>query len=127
MVARVLSSQQMAVTQVVTGPLTDALLDAAWFAVTVFSTVATECAMRGIPCFLCKWLEYSFYGYIDQFVRFGAGIGLNDPSEISKIPQRLEEYEADPGVSTNLWQPVEAERLNDLLSSFSRVFNKASA
>jgi hypothetical protein len=127
MVKRVLSAQQLKVTQIVSGPLTDALLDETWFAVTVLSTVATECAMRGIPCFLCKWLEYSFYGYIDQFIRFGAGIGLNDPSEISKIPQRLEKYEADPGVSENLWQPVEAERLNDMLSLSPRVFSKVSA
>jgi hypothetical protein len=126
-VARVLSARQMDVTQIVSGPLSDALLDETWFAVTVLSTVATECAMRGIPCFLCKWLEYSFYGYIDQFIRFGAGIGLNDPSEISKIPQRLEKYEADPGVSENLWQPVEAERLNDMLSLSPRVFSKVSA
>ncbi len=127
MVARILSSRQMKVTQVIAGPLTGALLDATWFAVTVLSTVATECAMRGIPCFLCKWLEYWSYGYIDQFVRFGVGISLSDPSEIKKIPQRLEEYEADPGVSANLWQPVEAERLNELLNCSPKVFSKVPA
>ncbi len=127
LVKRVLPPHQLKVARIVSGPLTDALLDETWFAVAVLSTVATECAMRGIPCFLCKWLEYSFYGYIGQFVRFGAGITLKDPNEISKIPQYLETFEADPGVSENLWQPVEAERLSDMLSLSPKIFSKVSA
>jgi hypothetical protein len=119
MVKRVLSSRQMGVTQVVAGPLTSSLLDEAWFGVTVLSTVAMECAVRGIPCFLCKWLEYSFYGYIDQFIRFGVGIGLNHPSEIVKVPQYLETYEADPAVPTNCREAIRAERLMTLLTSSS--------
>ncbi|MFY9908679.1 MAG: hypothetical protein WCF22_15830 [Candidatus Sulfotelmatobacter sp.] len=121
MVKRVLSLQQMRVTQVVAGALTDALLDATWFGVTVLSSVAMECALRSIPCFLCKWLEYSFYGYIDQFIRFGVGIGLNNPSEIMKIPQHLETYEADPGVAANCWQPAAADHLMSLLTSSPRL------
>jgi hypothetical protein len=121
MVKRVLSSHQMAVTQVVAGPLTDALLDATWFGVTVLSTVAMECAVRGIPCFLCKWLEYSFHEYIDQFIRFGVGIRLNDPHEIIKIPQCLEKYEPDPAVRANCWEPIRAERLMTLLTSSKRL------
>lgn len=121
MVKRVLSSQQMAVTQVVAGPLTDSLLDATWFGVTVLSTVAMQCAIRGIPCFLCKWLEYSFQGYIDQFIRFGVGIGLNDPSEIAEVPQYLKKYEADRAVQANCWEPIRAERLMTLLTSSTKL------
>jgi hypothetical protein len=117
MVKRVLSSRQMAVTQVVAGPLTDALLDATWFGVTVLSTVAMECALRGIPCFLCKWLEYSFYGYIGQFIRFGVGIGLSSPGELTMIPRYLESYEAGPGVAANCWQTAVPDRLISLLTS----------
>lgn len=121
MVKRVLSLQQMRVTQVVAGPLTDALLDATWFGVTVLSSVAMECALRSIPCFLCKWLEYSFYGYIDQIIRFGVGIGLNKPSEIMKIPQHLETYKADAGVAANCWQPAPASHLMSWLTSLPRL------
>ena len=120
-VKRVLSPQQMEVAHVVDGLLTDALLNATWFGVTVLSTVAMECALRGIPCFLCKWLEYSFYGYIDQFIRFGVGIGLNHPGEIMQVPEYLEKYEADPSVPANCWQPVEPDRLMNLLSCSRKV------
>ncbi|MGC1371796.1 MAG: hypothetical protein WA824_06620, partial [Candidatus Sulfotelmatobacter sp.] len=117
MVKRVLSSRQMKVTQIVDGSLTDSLLDATWFAVAVLSTVAMECALRNIPCFLCNWLEYSFYGYIDQFIRYGVGVRLNGPSEIVKLPEYLEKYEPDPAVLANCWEPIRAERLMTLLTS----------
>lgn len=127
MVKKVLSAQQMAVTQVIDGPLTDALLDVTWFGVTVLSTVAVECAVRGIPCFLCQWLEYSFYGYIEQFIRFGAGIGLTDPGEIRKIPQHLQKYEPDPVVAANCWQPIRAERWLSLIVSSSNACAAAAS
>ena len=44
------------------------MLNKTWFGVTILSTVVVECALRGIPCFLCAWLESWPYGYIDQFV-----------------------------------------------------------
>ncbi len=69
------------VTLLVSGPLTEDLLAKAWFGITILSTVATECAVRGIPCFLCKWLESWPYGYVEQFIRFGVGIGLNHPEK----------------------------------------------
>lgn len=127
MVKRVLSSQQMTVTQVVDGPLTDSLLDATWFAVSVLSTVAVECALRNIPCFLCNWLEYSFYGYIDQFIRYGVGIRLNGPSELLKLPEYLEKYEPDPAILANCWEPIQAERLLSLFTSSPKVFARAAS
>ena len=126
-VARVLSPAQMEVTQVVAGPLTETLLDATWFAVTVLSTVTTECAVRAIPCFVCKWLEYSFYGYIDQFIRFGVAIGLNDPSEIKNVPQYLDNYAADPGAPANCLQPISTDRLRSLLALASKACTAAAS
>jgi hypothetical protein len=115
--ARILSAQQKSVTRIVSGPLTEDLLAKAWFGITILSTVAIECAIRGIPCFLCKWLEFWPYGYVEQFIRFGAGIGLNDPSEIQKIPQYLQQHPVSADVGENCWQSAAAGRLRELLSS----------
>ena len=115
--ARILSAEQKGVTRIVSGSLTEDLLEKSWFGITILSTVALECAIRGIPCFLCKWLESWPYGYVEQFIRFGAGIGLNDPSEIQKIPQYLEQHPVSADVRANCWQPAAAGRLRELLSS----------
>lgn len=116
-VVRILSAQQKSVTRIVTGPLTEELLARAWFGITILSTVAIECAIRGIPCFLCKWLEFWPYGYVEQFIRFGAGIGLNDPSDIAKIPEYLQQHPVVADVRENCWHPVAANRLRQLLSA----------
>lgn len=117
MLARILSAEQKGVTRIVSGPLTEDLLAKAWFGITILSTVATECAIRGIPCFLCKWLEFWPYGYVEQFIRFGVGVGLNDPSEIGKIPGYLQQYPVAANVRENCWQPATAGRLRERLTS----------
>jgi len=117
MVNRALSADQRRVTRVASGPLTDELLSQMWFGVTILSTVAMECAVRGIPCFLCKWLEYSPHGYVGQFIRFGVGTGLESAAEIEKIPQYLRDHAAKAGVRANCWQPAAPGRLRQLLVS----------
>ena len=117
MLARRLSAEQRNATRVVSGPLTDDLLAKTWFGVTILSTVAMECAVRGIPCFLCKWLEFWPYGYVDQFIRFGVGIGLKSPREIEKIPQYLREHAVKTNVRENCWRPVSPGRLRELVGS----------
>jgi hypothetical protein len=115
MIRQILRPEQLKITRMVTGPLQEDLLQRAWFAVTVLSTITTECAVRGIPCFLCKWLESWPYGYIDQFERFGVGIRLDRPEEISDIPQRLTRNVVGPEVRRNCWQPISPSRLKQLL------------
>ena len=88
-VAQFLTDELRKNVRFVTGPLSSALLDKTWFGITVLSTVVVECVSRGVPCFLCTWLESSPYGYIDQFLRFKAGIPLNHPSEIVDLPVRV--------------------------------------
>jgi hypothetical protein len=100
--------------RVVAGALSEELLDSASFAVTVQSTAAVDCAIRGIPVFLCKWLDYSHYGYVDQFIRYGAGVPLHSPAEIAKIPAMLKHF-ADP-VRTNFCQTISGEKLEQLLT-----------
>jgi hypothetical protein len=115
--SRVLSATQKSATHVVSGPLTEDLLARAWFGITIFSTVAVECAVRGIPCFLCKWLEFWPAGYADQFIRFGVGIGLNHPNEIERIPEYLQQHRVGTAVAENCWHAADAGRLRELLTA----------
>jgi|HubBroStandDraft_1064217.scaffolds.fasta_scaffold00029_30 hypothetical protein len=126
MVARILSPEQKAATRIVSGPLTEELLTKAWFGITILSTVAFECAVRGIPCFLCKWLEFWPYEYVEQFIRFGVGIGLNDPSEIEKIPELLQRHSVSAGLGENCWEPVAAGRLRELLNASRNTYTAAT-
>ena len=125
MLARILSVEQKRVTRIVSGPLTEDLLASAWFGVTVLSTVAVECAIRGVPCFLCRWLESWPYEYVEQFIRFGVGIGLNDPSEIGRIPEYLQQRTVSADMSENCWQPVAAGRLRELLTAPHKAYTTA--
>ena len=125
MVARILSAEQKSVTLLVSGPLAEDLLAKAWFGITILSTVATECAVRGIPCFLCKWLESWPYGYVEQFIHFGVGIGLNDPSEIARIPEYLRSNPVSNKVAGNCWSPVAQGRLRELLAASGKGYATA--
>ena len=115
-----LSPAQRNVVRVVAGPLGD-LLNDTWFGVTILSTVAVECAMQSIPCFLCSWLEFWPYGYIDQFTRFGVGIKLDRPTDLLEIPKLLASYKPDPAVVRNCSTPIESGRFAALLGRGSRA------
>ena len=117
MVARVLSPQQKGVMRIVSGPLTEEVLAKAWFGITILSTVAMECAIRGIPCFLCKWLESWPYLYVEQFIRFGVGIGLDHPGEIERIPEFLQANPVSVDVRENCWSPAAHGRLREILTT----------
>ena len=110
----VLSPAHRRITRVLEGPLTDKLLRETWFAVTVISSAALDCTLRGIPVFLCEWLDFSAYGYEQQFVKFGAGTGLRQPQEIAGIPSLLDSLPFLKD-TRDLWEPVVSERLNQLL------------
>jgi hypothetical protein len=130
MVARILPGHLRKAMNIVSGPLTEEIFGSTWFCVTILSTVAVECAIRGIPCFLCKWLEFSPYGYIEQFICFGVGIGLNKPAEIADIPEYLEAHPRAEGLSEvmrNCWQPATADRLREYISASKRSAKGGSA
>jgi hypothetical protein len=100
-------------------PLTDGFLDHTLFALTVESSVAVDCALRGVPCFLCGWYELGLYGYGDQYEKFGAAIKMRGPKEISDIPARLASgnlRKADPG---QLVRTIEPSRLESYLHGTS--------
>ncbi len=114
-VKRLVSGELRSVLRMVEGPLTEALLRDAWFAVAVISTTAVDCASRGIPVFLCEWLENWPCGYLEQFADFGVGMKLRGPDEISRIPDALEAFRVcDP---RSLWQAIDAERFQEILGN----------
>jgi hypothetical protein len=109
-----LPSTQQRNVRIVEGALSEELLDRASFAITVQSTAAVDCAIRGIPVFLCKWLDYSYFGYVDQFIRYRAGVPLRSPAEIAKIPDKLENFPAP--VVNDFWQTISGEKLQRLFA-----------
>lgn len=111
-----LTPDQRQAVNLATGSTTPGLLQQTWFGITVLSTVASECAVAGVPCFLCRWLEFTHHGYLDQFLRFGVGLELREPSDIARIPQLLETYSANPRVAANVWQPIDRGRLDEVLT-----------
>src|SRR5438552_10283517 len=125
LINRILTAEQQQIATVVSGALSEDLLQRTWAGITVLSTAASECAVRGIPSFLCGWLEYSHYGYIEQFERFGVGQVLRSTEEIAEIPQLIRHYR-QPEVSSNLWQPVTSARLQELFSG-ARKYHHAFA
>jgi hypothetical protein len=112
--ANVLSDQELSRVSFISGPLTDELLANTAFAVTVLSTTAVECTMRGVPAFIYARLDYSNYAYADHFLKFRAGIRLDSADEIMTIPQKLADW--SPPKSAELWQPMLPDRLSELLS-----------
>lgn len=126
LVKRLLPPEQQRLTRIVNGPLTDELLDGARFGVTIRSTVVMECALLGIPCFLCEWLEYGPYGYVQQFSRFGAGYGLKSVAEIGEIPRILQGWTPKPEKVRDLWQGIAPGRFRELISG-RRMLQQAVA
>jgi hypothetical protein len=118
--ARLFSAEQFSAIQVVSGPLTEDLLAKTWCAVTILSTVSTECAVRGIPCFLCRWLEAHQYEYAEQYLLFGVGMALNAPSDIAKIPQYVQQRHTATGIAGDIHQQLTPPTLRGGLESESR-------
>ena len=101
---------------VIGGPATPEMWQNMRFAMTVQSTIALECAMRGIPVFLCAWLRDPYLGYIDQFARYGVGKVLQSADDMMRVPELLETTDLRHPVSSDLWQTIPVEKLQALLS-----------
>lgn len=114
LVRSVLPTEMQTEVTVVQGPLSEEQFRNVWFAVTVLSTAALDCALRHVPVFLCKWLDHSNYGYLEQFAKFGVGMQLQSADCIFKIPERLEDW--SPVDRKQLWEPMSSFHLNSLLT-----------
>lgn len=117
---RILQPEDRTVLQVIKAPMTSDFLRRMWFGLTVKSSVAVECALAEIPCFLCGWFNVGPDGYMEQFVRYGAARMLTSPQEIGTIPQILSASLPTGEALLRLYQPASAQRLaaifNDSLS-----------
>lgn len=85
------------------------------------SSVAVECTQQGIPYFLCSWLDFTGFGYLPQFAKFGAGVVLAKPTEILSIPQRLGEFQPDRAKISRLSRTADPERMDQILFGASPV------
>jgi len=124
-VAKLLSPAQRSVVDIVSGKLQPPILDQSWFAITVLSTAAVECALQGLPCFLCKWLEGWHYGYVEQYLRFGIGIGLDIPGDLKEIPRLLSEYKPSSTLEEDCRKVIKETRLEQLLGFGEPALNNA--
>jgi hypothetical protein len=116
LVDSVLDESQRKLVDVTTEPMSARLLQEIWFSVTVESSVAVECALAGLPSFLCGWFDLDLYCYGRQFEQFGAAIALRSPEEVLGIPERLLSRGPNHGVAQRLRQPLTAEQLDRILS-----------
>jgi hypothetical protein len=114
--AKVLSREQLAKIEWRTGRLSPELFENAWFGIAVLSSVALDCVVHGVPCFLCEWLDLWPYGYVSQYREFDVGIGLSAPEEIKKIPEMLGKWRLNAKVNEDCWQAISSERLQELLT-----------
>jgi hypothetical protein len=101
--------------EIIGGKPPDEVMSRAWCGITVDSSVAVECTLRGIPFFLCAWLDLTGLGYLEQFARFGAAMVLNAPEDIERIPQRVAEFRPDPASMQRLWHDADPAHLEDLM------------
>lgn len=124
MARAVLSQEEFAAVEWLTGGFGAKLLQNTWFGLTVQSSVAMECMVHGVPCFVCDWLDLWPYGYLGQFRKFGVGIALRSPQEIARIPQILETYSPDRKLVERCWVPICPDRLEAILSG--RVAEEAA-
>jgi hypothetical protein len=89
LLAAVLDASDLARVKIVSGPLSDKLLAAAWFGITVESSTTVDCTRHSVPCFVCEWLVSTPYGYVQQYARFGVGHLLHSRTEVLEIPRIL--------------------------------------
>ncbi len=113
-IGRLLSTDQRSLIKVVEGPLTSELLERAWCGLTVTSSAAVDCALSGIPCFLCSWFDVSWFEYSRQFVRFAVARQLDSPHKILEIPRLLERFEPT-ATRQSLATPISSEQLEAIL------------
>jgi len=111
---RCILGDQQGEVQLVTGPPTDDLWKKTKFALTGQSSIALECAARGIPVFVCTWLRDPYSGYVQQYEKFGVGYALESPQQLETVPQL---WKTSNGASAGWRETIDRESLQVLLSS----------
>ena len=115
MLNRVLKKDDQQLVRILSAPLSREILDNTWCAVTVESTTAFECAIAGIPAFLCGWLRHAYVGYASQFARFGVARMLDGPDELLNIPALVEASVPPASLRERLVHAISPEELAEIL------------
>jgi hypothetical protein len=106
LVDRLLTDSDRKLLEVTSEPISEQLLRKTWFSLTVESSVAVECALAGVPSFLCGWFDIDLYSYGKQYERFGAAQILHRPDDISRIPVIMESQQTNAAVRDRLYHPI---------------------
>jgi hypothetical protein len=115
-VDEVLTPEDRKLVNVIDGPLTSALMEQAWFGITVESTTVVDCLRNRVCCFLCGWLSLSPYEYPQQYARFGVGEVLQNARQLLEIPSRLAEFQKRPPMKLDLSVTVDPAMLERWLT-----------
>jgi hypothetical protein len=115
LVERILTDNDRKLVEVIADPLSERLLRKIWFSLTVESSVAVECALAGVPSFLCGWFDIDLYSYGKQYERFGAARILDDPADISRIPELMGSQRPGAEVRNRLYTPITPEDFEAVL------------
>jgi len=89
LVDHVLAGSDRRLVEISAEPMSQRLLQRTWFGVTVESSTAVECAVAGVPCFLCGWFDLDLHAYGKQYQKFGAAQILDRHTDILRIPDSL--------------------------------------
>jgi hypothetical protein len=101
--------------EIIADPFSEGLLRKIWFSLTVASSAAVECALAGVPSFLCGWFDIDLHSYGKQYERFGAARVLHDPADISRIPELMGSQRPGAEVRTRLYSPITREGFEAVL------------
>ena len=115
MVDKVVTGVKRELIELRQGPMSNELLDAAWFTITVNSSAAVESTINGVPCFLCAWFDADWSDYGKQLSKYSAGHPLSSPSEIRGIPERLKQIKITDSVRGALHSPMSPASLDTIL------------
>ena len=116
----ILSPEELARVEVSAKPVSE-ILPHTFLGIGLDSSVAVECAQRGIPYFMCGWLDFNGFGYMQQFARFGAGSVLGEPQDVMTLPRLVDEFRPDPVKIQQLWQAADNAALDQILFGASGV------
>lgn len=89
-------------------------------AIAVQSTVAVDCAERGIPVWLCGWLADTCAGYAEQFARSGIATMLRRAEDIGTIPALLARERITRPIRQRIWKVIAPSTLNTMLRGNER-------
>jgi hypothetical protein len=115
LVASILSKDPAAEIEIISRVPVEEVMSRAWCGIAIDSSVAVECALRGIPFFLCGWLDFMGVGYLRQFARFGLAHVLDAPERIEQIPEIADNWRISPEALQRIWHQADPAELELLL------------